>query len=423
VPSRDARSGELRRPLEALLGVPFTEGNEVQVLRNGVETFPAMLAAIGAATRSVDLLTFVWNTGWITRDMTAALADRARSGVRVRVLLDSFGALHIDRAQLREMRAAGCDVAFHRPLLTWRGVDGEPPHAPAGPGLRRAGGPHRRGRDRPAWSGDAEGPDRWRDTSVLVRGPAVAGLRAAFARSWLQTSRPLLTDADRFPPAQRAGGCAVQVLRSSSGPGWNEAALAVLGLVSLARRRIRITTPYVRLTARFHELLAAAVARDVQVQLLTVGPVPDRPTIQLQSRRQYQRLLDSGVELWRYQPTVVHAKVFTVDGRLSMVGTANLDQRSLTLNEQVGLVVDDAAVTAVLDAQFDDDLESSRPVLAQEWRARGARERALEIGADLVGRPLRGFGSAGLTSRRPRSTNAAPLRPWSARPTPTASGR
>jgi cardiolipin synthase len=166
--------------------------------------------------------------------------------------------------------------------------------------------------------------------------------------------------------------------------------------------RIRITTPYVRLPRRFHDLLAATVERGVQVQIVLTGPHPDRRFVQLQSQRQWQRLLDSGAELWLYQPTLMHAKVITVDGRLAMVGTANLDIRSFTLNEQVGLVVDDPAVTALLDAHFDDDLARSERLCARDWRGRGVLRRALELGADLVATPLRGIGSPGLAARSPR---------------------
>jgi cardiolipin synthase len=392
---------DLRAPLEALLGVPFTDGNEVRILRNGSEAFPAILDAIRAATRSIDMLWFGWNAGSITQETAAALADRARHGVRVRVLLDGFGALHVDRAQIREMHAAGATVLFHRPLRTWRVttinhrshervlVCDEEVGVTGGTGIDRH------------WTGDAQDPEHYRDTAVLVRGPAVAGLRAAFARDWLQTTRPLLTDVDRFPPLGRPGSVAVQVLRAPSQHGWNNAAVAVLGLLRLARRRVRIATPYVRLSARFHDLLAATVAGGVQVQLLVTGPHPDRPFVELQSQRQWQRLLDAGVELWCYQPTLMHAKVITVDERLAMLGTTNLDVRSLTLNEQIGLVVDDPALTTVLDGHFDDDLARSHRLLDAEWRRRGVRQRLLEVGADLAGAPLRGVGGAGLTARRP----------------------
>ncbi|WP_219414526.1 phospholipase D-like domain-containing protein [Pseudonocardia nigra] len=394
--------GDVRRPLEALLGVPFTDGNEVQVLRNGVETFPVLLGAIRTATRSVDLLWFAWKSdAGITDEVTEALAERAAAGVRVRVLLDGFGGRRISRAHLARLRGAGCAVRFYRPLRTWRVtvvnarshrrvlVCDEEVALTGGTGMAST------------WCGDARHPGEWRDTAVLVRGPAVAGLRAAFATDWLQTSEPLIGDADRFPPVAAAGRSAVQVLRASSAPGWNESAVAVLALLQMAQQRVRITTPYVRLPARLHDLLAATVRRGVQVQLLVCGPHVDRPLVHLQGEHGYQRLLDSGVEIWRYQPTLLHAKTMTVDGRIGVVGTVNLDMRSLTLNEQTALIVDDPAVAAVLDRQIDEDLDRCVRVLDRDWRARGLRRRVLEAAANAVAAPVRGIGGAGLTGRRP----------------------
>lgn len=388
-----------RRALEVVLGVPFTEGNAVQVLRNGAEIFPAVLAAIRGATRSVDLLWFSWNSGAITERITAALADRAAHGVRVRILLDSFGAHHVDRRQLAVLRRAGCQIAFFRPLRTWRLtvlnqrthrrvlVCDEQLALTTGAGVDRH------------YAGEADDPDHWRDSGVLVRGPAVAGLRGAFATDWAQTRFPLFDGADTFPAADAPGGSALQVVRAGSQPGYNEAALALHTLLALARRRVRLVTPYVRVPKSWHRLLGAAVRRGVQVQIVLSGPHVDRRWVQLQSQRGFAGLLRRGVELWCYQPTLMHAKLVTVDGRFGMVGTTNLDLRSLALNEQVGVLADDPALTAVLDAHIDDDLGRSQRLTETEWGARGLRQRALEVIADLAGQPMRGLGAEGLTRR------------------------
>jgi cardiolipin synthase len=389
-----------RRQLEALLGVPFTTGNTLQVLRNGVEVFPAMLDAIAGSTRSVDLLWFLWGRGEVTERIADALAERAAAGVRVRVLLDGFGAKGSAPAQLARMRDAGCDVVFFRPVRGWRLTTAN---------LRT----HRRvlvcdetvgftggtGIDS-AWTGAGDRPSAWRDNAYRITGPAVDGLRAAFAQDWLQSPRPVSDHADAFPAHDTSGSSSVQVIRAISQPGWNESALAVLALLDLAQHRVRATTPYLRLPERWHEALAAAVRRGVQVQLLVPGPHVDRPFVAAQSRHGHGRLLDAGVELWQYQPTMMHAKVVTVDGSLALVGTTNLDHRSFDINEQLALVVDDDEVTSLLDAHFDEDLESSVGLSPSRWHDRGRRERLVEAAADLVGRPLSGLGSRGLTGRR-----------------------
>lgn len=394
-------AGDARRGVEALCGVPLTDGNAVRVLRNGVEMFPAMLDMIGSATRSVDLASFIWESGPVTEEFTDALSAAARRGARVRVLLDGFGSQHADLRQLRRMRAAGCSVVVHRPLHTWRPstlnrrmhqrilVCDHAVGFTGGVGIDQA------------WTGDADRPDRWRDTGVQVRGPAVDGLRGAFTRNWLQTPHDLADGADRFPDPGRPGTAAAQVIASRSGAELNGSALVMAVLLHLAVHRVRISTPYVRLPGRLHDLLAATAARGVQVQILTSGPHTDRPSVQLQSQRQWQRLLDAGVELWLYQPTLFHPKVRTVDGRIATVGTSNLDIRSFTLNSQLDLVVDDTAVTEELDAQFDADLARSSRLRGADWQARGLHRRALEIGAHLAGTPIRGLGPGGLTARNP----------------------
>lgn len=395
-----------RRVLEALLGTPFTEGNRIDVLRDGTETFPAILEAIAGAARSIDLLWFAWRGSDVGDEVAACLSERARSGVRVRALLDGYGARHMGRDVVRRMRQAGCEVLFDRPLPSVRPtvwnlrthrrvlICDEVLGVTGGTGIADS------------WTGDGRRPGHWRDTAVRVRGPAVAGLRAAFAGPWLHAQVRLgdggpVTATDRFPPLGPAGTSPVQVLRPSSGPGWNDAAVALGTLFQTARTRIRVASPYVRLPRWLRSLACDTARRGVSVQLLVSGPHVERPTVHLQGERDYQPLLDAGVEIWRYQPSLLHSKVVTVDGELSVVGTTNLDIRSLALNEQVCLLVADPEVTATLDAHFDEDLTASARLTAAGWQRRPPTHRVLEVAAELVGRPLRGWGDVGLTGRRP----------------------
>ena len=398
-----AERASTRRVLEALVGVPFTEGNRVDVLKDGEETFPALLEAIAAARRSIDLLWFGWRGGDIAHEVAGALAGRARDGVRVRVMLDGYGGKHIDRDDLGFLRNSGCVVSFYRPLPSLRITVWN---------LRT----HRRVLlcdetvaftggtviDE-AWTGDGLRPGRWRDTAFRVRGPAVAGLRSAFVSAWMQAQvrlpGGLVDEADRFPELGRAGDTAVQVLRTPSQPGWSEAAVAIAALLETARETVRVTSPYLRLPRWLRRLVADAAERGVHVQLLVGGPYVERPSVHLQGELDFQPLLDAGVEIWRYRPARLHAKVFTVDGAVAMVGTANFDTRSLALNEQVCLLLDDPAVVGVLDGHFAEDLDHSERVDPDRWRSRGLCRRSLEVAADVVGRPLRGLGAIGLASR------------------------
>jgi cardiolipin synthase len=410
-PETGAPTGEaagrarLRPALEALAGVPFTSGNRVDVLRNGDETFAALVAAIGEATRTIDMLWFAWRSGGVSRQVAAALSAAARRGLRVRILLDGFGAKGAARAEITGLRSAGCDVSFYRPLPSARPtvwnlrshrrvlVCDECVGFTGGTGIADA------------WVGDAEGPHEWRDTAFRLRGPAVAGLRSAFVSAWLQTQahRPgdLLSDEDRFPALVAEGRTAVQVLRPASQPGWNDAAVAVTALLHGAQSRVRISTPYVRLPPWLRGLVQAAAERGVAVQLLVSGPYVERRSVHLQGELDFQPLLEAGVEIWQYQAGLFHPKIITVDRTVAMVGTANLDARSLALNEQVCLVLEDQAVVGVLDTHYEEDLRVSNRIRPDEWPARGLRRRALEIASDVTGRPLRGWGAVGLTGRWP----------------------
>ncbi|MCF6745749.1 cardiolipin synthase B [Blastococcus sp. KM273128] len=394
-----------RQALEALAGVPFTEGNRLRLLRNGEETFPALLEAIAGAGRSVDLLWFSWRGGQIAHQVAGALAGRARAGVRVRVLLDGYGAKQIDRDDLRTMRQAGCRVFFYRPLHTPRlGVWNQRTHRRVLVCDESVGFTGGTGVDT-AWTGDGRHAGSWRDTAVRVEGPAVAGLRSAFVQAWMQAQVRLtgevVTDEDRFPELGPVGTTAVQLLRPPSQPGWSEAAMALAALLHSARREVRITTPYVRLPRWLRRAVGTTARRGVRVRLLVAGPHVERPAVHLQGELDFQELLDAGVEIWRYQPALLHAKVVTVDGAVAMLGTANLDTRSLALNEQVCLLADDRDVAGALDADFDEDLDRSLRVDPGRWRERGLYRRTLEVAADVVGRPLRGWGAVGLAGRRP----------------------
>jgi cardiolipin synthase len=388
------------------VGVPLTDGNRVEVLRNGDETFPALAGAVGRAERSIDMLWFSWGRGPVAEDLGAALADRARHGVRVRVLLDAFGSSRIARPLLADLRRAGCDVRFYRPLLTWR---------PTTPNLRT----HRRvlvvddgiaftggACIDQSWTGDGHAPHRWRDTNVRLRGPAVDGIRSGFVAAWAQTGAgpPGAAGLDEgTPPGQPAvGGTAAQVLRPSSAPGWNDAALAIAALLRLARRQVRVASPYARLPDWLRDLVVATSSRGVRVQLLVSGPHVDRPAVHLQAEHHYQPLLEAGVEIWRYQPARMHTKVITVDGTVAMLGTTNFDLRSLDLNEQIALLLVDPDVVSVLDDHFDDDLASSTRVELDDWRSRGLARRILETVSARALLPVGGWGTTGLIGLRPR---------------------
>jgi len=378
-----------RRTLEGLLGVPATEGNRVDVLRNGHEIFPALFDAIRAATSTIDFLTFVYWQGSIGEELAGLLCDRARAGVRVRILLDAVGAYSMNRTLVEDMVAGGAQVEWFRPvnkLRLWENnhrshrkvlICDEQVAFTGGIGIADE------------WRGDARGADEWRDTHFRVRGPAVDGLRAAFVQNWAETGRPLFDPGvDRFPMQPVAGASVAQVVRGAAQTGWSDVATLVRSLLAMARERVRITTAYFVPDEATCRTLADTARRGVEVDVLLPGPHVDKRFVQLASESQYQGLLDAGVRLWSYQVSMLHAKVITVDGLVASVGSANFTNRSLLLDDEVNLVVIDRDVARVLDDDFDLDRKHALAVDPEEWTSRGLVQRAKETVAGLGGRHM-----------------------------------
>ena len=369
----------IRRTIEGVIGVPATEGNRVEVLRNGDEIFPAMLESIESAGNTVDLLTFVYWEGEIGRQFAHALAARARSGVRVRVLLDAWGARPIERSLLAMMDEAGVALRWFRPLHRFRPgqvnhrthrkvmIVDEATGFTGGVGIADE------------WLGNAENPSQWRDTHFRMRGPAVDGLRAAFLDNWVETDPELFDESvDRFPDQPRAGSTVVQCVRGASESGDSDIYTLFRTLCELAEQRIRIATAYFVPDAEMVKRLVQAVERGVEVDLLLPGPHADKRFVQMASEATYSELLAAGVNLWTFQPSMLHAKIMTVDGVVSNVGSANLNARSTKLDEEINIVAIDRDLTEILDGQYDDDLGRSVRMESGRWENRPAFQRLVE---------------------------------------------
>ncbi len=375
----DRRITRARRHLEGIIGVPATEGNRIDVLRNGDEIFPAMLEAIEKAEHTIDLLTFVYWVGEIGTEFAERLADRARHGVRVRILLDGYGARSIDHSLLDLLDETGAQVRWFRPLRrlqlaqinhrTHRKVMivDEEVGFTGGVGIADE------------WRGDARGPDEWRDTHFRLWGPAVDGLRAAFLDNWTETDPEIFSDdVDRFPDQPKHGAAVVQCVRSASEHGWGEVDTLFRSLLQLAETHVRIATAYFVPDSDLIGRLCSAADRGVRVQVLLPGPGADKRFVQLAGERRYGELLAAGIEIWNFQPSMLHAKVMTIDGFVSNIGSANLNRRSVSLDEEVNLVALDRDLTATLDAHFDEDLSRSVRIQPRRWQARSSAQRVAE---------------------------------------------
>jgi cardiolipin synthase A/B len=373
------RIDEMRRTLEGVIGVPATEGNRIHVLRNGDEIFPSMLDAIEAAEHTIDFLTFVYWDGDIGREFAARLAERAQHGVRVRVLLDAWGAHPMDREVIGDMERAGVHVRWFRPLARFQfGAVNHRTHRKVvivdesvaftgGVGIADE------------WQGDARNEHEWRDTHFRIEGPAVDGLRAAFLDNWAETDDTLFeAGVDRFPDQPKPGETVVQCVRGASETGWSDVATLFRTLFLSARDCIRVATAYFVPDEEITGLLCAAAERGVHVQLLLPGPHADKRFVQLAGEMCYPQLLDAGVEIWNFQPSMMHAKIMLIDGVVANIGSANLNARSTACDEEINVVALDAELVRVLDEQFDEDLERSVRIEPGRWRRRNAWQRLNE---------------------------------------------
>ncbi|WP_328433326.1 phospholipase D-like domain-containing protein [Streptomyces sp. NBC_00425] len=381
------RAARIRRRLERLIGIAATEGNALTALRNGDEIFPAMLAGIRSAEHTVDMMTFVYWKGDIAREFARALAERARAGVRVRLLLDGFGSRLIEKDLLAEMEQAGVQVAwFRRPLLLSPLKQNHRCHRKvlvvdeqtaftSGVGIAEE------------WCGDARNEHEWRDTHVEVRGPAVDGIAAAFAQNWAECHDELFDERDRFVQHRPQGDAVVQVVRGSASFGWQDMQTLIRVMLESAEHRFRLATAYFAPDEYFVDLLCATARRGVEVEILLPGPHTDKRVCQLAGQHHYEALTACGVKIYQYQPTMMHAKVITVDGVASLVGSTNFNRRSLDHDEEIMLAVLEEKFTGTLDSHFDEDVRAAALIREGRWKRRSVLQRARE--AAVV--PIRRF--------------------------------
>jgi cardiolipin synthase len=235
------------------------------------------------------------------------------------------------------------------------------------------------------WRGNAGNESEWRDTHFRVRGPAVCGMRAAFVQNWAENSQQLFEDGvDRFPEQPQVGSSLVQVIRGAAEEGWSDVTTLLRALLCLAREKVRLTTAYFVPEEGSIDLLCETVKRGIDVQILVPGPHIDKRFVQVASEAQYAQLLEGGVKLWAYQPTMLHAKIMTVDGLVANVGSANFNSRSLEFDDEVNLTVLDPQVVAELDRHFEDDVAVSEPIDSENWSHRGVAQRVKEAASDLI---------------------------------------
>lgn len=366
----DVGSAQFARDLGNLLGPPIVGGNRLTTLQNGDEIFPAMLAAIRGARRSITFETFIYWSGEIGEEFADALAERAGAGVAVHVLLDWIGAKKMDEALLRRIEEAGAEVhRYHR--VKWHTLDklNNRTHRKILVVDGRVGFTGGVGIADP-WTGSAQDEKHWRDTHYRLEGPAAAQLQAAFMDNWLQTCAVVLSGEAYFPQLETLGDARAQVFKSSAREGSESVRLMFILSFAAARKSIRIESAYFVPDERTVDELVRARQRGVTVEILVPGPIIDSDTVRYASRSRWGRLLGAGVWIGEYQPTMLHSKLMVVDDIWSSVGSTNLDGRSLRLNDEANLNVLDRDFGAEQSAMFAADRAKSKHVSLEEWQRR-----------------------------------------------------
>ena len=379
------------RTVELLGNVALSDGNEVEVLANGDETYPRLWEDLRSASRSITLQLYYVRPGAMADTLHDILVERSRAGVKVLFLQDAFGSSDVPKEYQESLRGAGVQVATFRPIQ-WYSIDkaSHRSHIRVVVVDGRVGYTGGFGID-DKWFGDGHTNGAWRETNVRFLGPAVAQLQATFAAGWVEATGVLLIGDLFFPlhePQKRAGPHYAGLMHAAPTIGSTAAERLLALSIAGAERSLYIANSYFVPDDDFRRLLSDAARRGVDVRILTASEKTDVTMTWLAGRYRYDELLSAGVRIYEYQPSMMHAKTFVVDGTWSTVGTMNFDNRSLAFNDESNLLAFDEDVGRRLMELFMDDLTRSQEIMLKSWRRRSWLEKMKEKGAHSISRLL-----------------------------------
>ena len=352
--------------------------SQISILKNGLEFYPAQLNAIDAAAKSINLEAYEFLEGDLTREIVRRLAARARQGVRVRLMIDAIGSFGTRRKYFEPLLSAGGEIAWYHPL-TWKEwpyfdhrthrklliVDGE---------IGFIGGADFADH----WIEVEKGKLPWRDTVFRIKGGVVRSLNATFAENWVDATGRILFDGTQFPPDRPAGDKTAMVVTSSAGYSTSRARMLFQTLLESAQSSIQITSPYFLQDRSVHHALRRAIReRGVKVQVLTAGRDTDYNSVRRLSEMLSVSLVKAGVEFYEYRSSMIHAKLLTIDGNWTVVGSTNFDHRSFSLNDEVNLAVFDQEITRRIEDDFRQDLQQSERMTPKRLRSTSLGGRLL----------------------------------------------
>lgn len=358
------------RSMGLLLGPPVTSGNRFEVLLNGDEIFPSMLEGIASAQKTITFETFIYWSGAIGEQIAGALSEKARAGVAVHVLLDWVGSQKMDRHYLQMLKDAGAEVIqYHKPHWTGLGRMNDRTHRKllvidgrigftGGVGIAQE------------WTGHAQDDMHWRDSHFRVTGPVVGHMQAVFMDNWIKATGNVLHGPDYFPEAEEAGDGLAHMFSSSPSGGSDDMQLMYLMAITAATDSIHLASAYFVPDKLTINAIVEAAKRGVDVRIITPGKHIDTHTVREASRACWGPLLEAGVQMFEYQPTMFHVKLLVVDDYLVSVGSTNFDSRSFKLNDEANLNIYDEAFARRQTQIFADDLAKSKRVTLDDWNRR-----------------------------------------------------
>ncbi len=369
---------QFRREMGVLLGPGIVAGNQVTDLQNGEQIFPAMLDAIRSARRTVTFETYIYWSGDMGRQFATALSERAKAGVKVKVMIDWAGSIKMEDSLLDEMEQAGIEVHQYRPLKWYNigrlnnrthrkllVVDGRIGFT-GGVGIADL------------WMGHAQDPDHWRDMHFRIEGPVVAQIQAAFNDNWIKTTGVVLNGEDYFPPLEPAGDMDAHMFVASPAGGSESMHLMYLMAIAAAEKSIDLEAAYFVPDELTSKALIASRHRGVRVRVLVPGQHIDSDSVRLASKAGWGELLMAGIEVYEYQPTMMHNKLLIVDGVMTSVGSTNFDGRSFRLNDEASLNVYDTTFAARMTEVFESDLKPTIRFTYEMWKQRPLKEKLFE---------------------------------------------
>lgn len=372
-------SPDFLRTLAALIGVPVRKGGHVELLNNGDAWVERMLADFAAARETITFSAYTWEPGKLNDMIFDALTKRAQEGIRVRVLVDAVGGYKCPEEDMDRLRAAGGKVCIFRPLKI-----GKVDHFH----LRN----HRRaividGRIgytggmavSDQWLGDARNEDEWRDIMVRVTGCLAQNVQSAFGEMWAYVCGEVLTGNDFFPETTEDES-EIRSIAVVSSPSSEEQPLHLLFYKTFmaARERLWITTPYFVIDKHKRDVLAQRARAGVDVRILLPSRHTDAKAVRRAGHGAYDTLLEAGVRIYEFQPTMLHTKALVVDGKFAIVGSANMDIRSAELNEEAVFGILDEEFARKLESTFAADLARSMEFDLERWRQRSIGAKVLE---------------------------------------------